>query len=56
MNGLIGHVKAITFHTKWVFMSPQERYAYLWTRTKKLGDLDYGIRDTVTRVSKIVGT
>jgi hypothetical protein len=34
MNGLTGHVKSITFHTKWFFMSPQESSACLWIRTK----------------------
>jgi hypothetical protein len=41
MKQWIGSVKSLLFHLKWTFMSSQRRYAYLWARTKKLGDLGY---------------
>jgi hypothetical protein len=45
MKGSIGNIKSIAFHLRWIFMSPQERYSYLWNKTKKLGDLGYYIRN-----------
>ena len=53
MNGLIGNVKALSFHSRWIFKSPQERYAYLWARTKKLGHLSDGLQYTVADSNKI---
>jgi len=41
MNRLIEHIKSIAFQTKWISKSVQGRYAYLWARTKKLGNLDF---------------
>ena len=41
MNELVGYIKSLSFHLRWLFLSPQERYAYLWARTKKLGNLDF---------------
>ena len=41
MNELIGYVKSLSFRLKWLFLSPQERYAYLWDKTKKQDDLGY---------------
>jgi hypothetical protein len=41
MNELIGYVKSISFHLRWIFMSSERRYAYLWAKTKKQGDLGY---------------
>ena len=26
--------RKVTFEVKWLFMSPEARYAYLWNRTK----------------------
>ncbi len=49
MNKLTDHIKSITFRTKWIFMSPQVRYAYLWSRTKKVGNLDFSILTTLTK-------
>ena len=55
MKGLIGQIKSLSFHLRWLFLSPQERYRYLWTKTKKLGDLGYvsfGIQQQ-SRVNKV---
>jgi hypothetical protein len=52
MRGLIGHVKAISLRLRWVFMSPQARYACLWTRTKKLYHSGYTVRDTAVSANK----
>jgi len=41
MNGLIEFIKSISFHLRWNFMSPKERYPYLWAKTRKLSDLAY---------------
>jgi hypothetical protein len=40
MKELIGYIKSLSFHLRWLFLSPQERYAYLWAKTKNLGDLE----------------
>ena len=40
MKGLIGYLKLLSFQLRWPFLSPQARYAYLWAKTKKLGDLE----------------
>jgi hypothetical protein len=47
MNRLFRYVKSISFHLKWLFMSAQERYAYLWAKTSKLEDWGYPVRNTV---------
>jgi hypothetical protein len=39
MNRLIEYTKSILFRLNWIFMSPRGRYAFLWARTSKLGDL-----------------
>jgi hypothetical protein len=31
MNKLSGFL----FHVKWIFMSPEKRYVYLWQRTRR---------------------
>jgi hypothetical protein len=36
---LIGYFKSLSFHLRWLFASPQARYAYLWAKTKKQSDL-----------------
>ncbi len=36
MNELMGRVKSVSVHLRWIFMSPQERYTHLWAKTKKL--------------------
>jgi hypothetical protein len=41
MNELIRDIKSIFFRLKWIFMSPRHRYACLWAKTKKLGDLGF---------------
>jgi hypothetical protein len=52
MERLIRCVKPISFRLRWFFMSPQERYASLWTKTKKLGDLCYVVKNTSGNGSK----
>jgi len=47
MNRFIRSVKSFSFHFRWIFMSGKSRYAYLWAKTEKLGDLDYAIRASV---------
>ena len=39
MNILIGYLKSISFHLKWVFLSPKERYAILWAKTLRSSGL-----------------
>jgi hypothetical protein len=31
----------LKFRLKWIFMSSQAKYAYLWSKTQKLANLDY---------------
>ncbi len=50
MNILIRDVKSISFHLKWLFMSAQERYGYLWAKTSKLEDFGYTVRNTAMSV------
>jgi len=45
MNGLVEFVKSISFHLKWIFMSPRERYAHLWATTRKLAEYS-GLRES----------
>ena len=41
MNRIDSNRKSNLFRMKWVFMSPKERYAYLWSKTRKLKDSYY---------------
>ena len=43
MNRLIKNIKSIFFRLKWIFMSPRHRYACLWAKTKKPGDLGFNV-------------
>ena len=52
MSRLIGHAKSISLHLRWILMSPQEKYACLWAKTKKLDDWGYIVRNPVIVVSK----
>ena len=52
MNRIIGCVKSFLFHLRWLLMSPHEKYAYLWAKTKKSRELDYSIRDVAVSTSK----
>ncbi len=52
MNRLVRYIKSISFRLRWFFMSPEERYACLWTRTKKLGDFGYEVWNTGAGTSK----
>ena len=52
MSRLIGHAKLISFQFRWILMSPQERYACLWAKTKKLGDWGYIVLNPAIVVSK----
>ncbi len=52
MNRLTGYTRSTSFHVKWLFMSPKERYAYLWRKTRKLDNLAYDNRNTAAIVSK----
>ena len=33
--------KLMIFRFKWIFMSSQARYAYLWAKTRELANADY---------------
>jgi hypothetical protein len=33
MESIIDHVRKILFNFRWVFMSQEKRYVYLWNRT-----------------------
>jgi hypothetical protein len=39
MNSLIMYINSISLKFKWIFLSPEERYARLWARTKKLSEI-----------------
>jgi len=52
VNGLIGYLESFSFHLRWIVMSPQEKYSYLWARTKKLGNLGYDVRNTAVNINK----
>jgi hypothetical protein len=52
MRSLIGNIKMISFQLKWMFLSPQQRYAHLWERTKKLDDWGYSIKNLAAVASK----
>jgi hypothetical protein len=47
MKGLVIYAKSLLFHLRWLFMSEEERYAYLWARTKEVSDFGYGVRSTM---------
>jgi hypothetical protein len=47
MNRLSRYAKSTSFHLRWCFMSREERYAYLWGKTRKLDDLAYDTRNTL---------
>ncbi len=32
-------VEIISLRMRWIFMSPKKRYAYLWSKTKKLSEV-----------------
>ena len=52
MNGLIALTKLTSFHLKWLFMSSEEKYAYLWGKTRKLIDSGYSIPNTIVVTAK----
>jgi hypothetical protein len=52
MDRWFGQVRSMSFQLRWVFMSSQERYAYLWARTKKLNESGYALRNTVVSAGK----
>jgi hypothetical protein len=54
MDGLIRYVKSLSFHLNWIFLSPEKKYARLWARTKKLGDLNYAFKSAVASDIKVV--
>jgi hypothetical protein len=33
MENIINYARKILFHFRWVFMSQEKRYVYLWNRT-----------------------
>jgi hypothetical protein len=45
MKRWIVHTKSVSFQVRWIFMSPLERYSYLWARTQRVCDLDYNVRN-----------
>jgi hypothetical protein len=45
MGALIRYIKAVAFRVRWIFISPQRKYAYLWSKTKKLIELDYPVQN-----------
>jgi hypothetical protein len=47
MNGLIAKTKSTSFHVKWLFMSSEEKYAYLWGKTRKTIDTGRSERDRI---------
>jgi len=48
MKRLIPYYKSNLFHFKWLGMSSEARYAYLWAKTRKLIDMDYSVRNVST--------
>jgi hypothetical protein len=46
MNGLTQYTKSTAFHFRWLFMSAEEKYAYLWGKTRKLNGGSDTIRNT----------
>ena len=44
MKKIFRYVKSISFQVKWLFMSSEERYAYLWGKTRKSYDSCYDFR------------
>jgi hypothetical protein len=38
MKELLRFLKKVSLRFTWVFMSPREKYRYLWSITKKMGD------------------
>ena len=39
--------KSIYDSLRWIFMSPKQRYAYLWTKTKKLNEIGHTFNNGV---------
>jgi len=54
MGELVGYFKSFSFHFRWLFLSPQARYSWLWAKTKKLDDPEYTliIKNTTVGMSK----
>jgi len=52
MNRLIGYIKAISLRLRWLFMSPKERYPYLWAITRKMGGGGSAVRYAVAIVNR----
>lgn len=48
MNKLFKFTRTIPFHFKWLFMSPEERYAFLWGRTRNNPNFSYLRRNIMT--------
>jgi hypothetical protein len=46
-------VKWILFHLRWILMSSERRYAYLWARTIKLGGFGHAFRNAAARASEL---
>ena len=38
---MLSSLKVILFWLKWIFMSPEARYAYLWNRTRAKMQVGY---------------
>ena len=52
MKGMIGCTKSIILHLRWPFMSAHQKYAYLWAKTKKLGDWRYSVRNEAANTGR----
>jgi hypothetical protein len=48
MNAFIKSTKLIPFHIRWLLMSEQERYAYLWGKTRKTFEFSSVRRNIMT--------
>jgi len=33
MDGLVNYFRKLLFQLRWIFMSPEKRYVYLWNQT-----------------------
>jgi len=53
MLRLNGCVEIVSLRMRWIFMSPKKRYAYLWSKTKKLTEvgLSLSVNDLMSPIN-----
>jgi hypothetical protein len=52
MKTVTGYITLISSRLRWLFMTPPQKYACLWAKTKKLGDGGSAARYAATIANK----